>query len=794
MQHFALTAIALITTFLVAPPAVAHNDSFPIGGQLLKIDTRKAAAKHKFLFKSVKQSAIVAVLDPAVAGSKLLIRWTGANAGRTELMELDPSKWKGLGNPAGSRGYKYLDKSQAAGVKLVLWKPGGNGGMLKILGGGVNFDYEMPANPDSVEVYFGVEDEWYCAEFGGETKKAVAGFFLAKKANAPSACSESVCGNGTTEVGEQCDDGNLDETDTCDNSCNLLADCGGGNDFDTTFAGIQSVIFEGYQCTNSGCHNAAGSGQLILTEGASFGEIVGVTALQSSLSLIEPGDQDVSFLYRKLAARTIGGEYAGVAGSPMPAGSIPALSADHLEALRLWIRGGALETGVVAGTAELLGACLPDPVANKVEPLTPPDAADGVQFYGPGWDLPGESEHEVCYTTYYDLNETAAVPQDLKVPCPAAMGGPERECFKWGSNLLLQDPQSHHSIETVYSGAYGWAHSSWGGWSCLGGDLDGTSCNPTNFGVSASMGGAECGARSACSSAVRNSVACNGYGPPDYAFSLGGDTATTARFGGSQEPRSEITMPDDVFSVLPMKGYITWNSHAFNLTDQDTTLEQYFNFYFAEAGDSNQMSAIFDADDIFRMSVPTFQKQEVCGTFTLPRNSYLFELSSHAHGHMEQFRTWLPPNNTNKSDIPTGTPDYISRIYNDPVQILYDPPLHFAQNLNSTNRRIKYCAVYDNGADDISEVRRHSQSIGLVVLNSCSSSERRCLGGANHNNVCYGNNWRCDSSAGAGDGICDACPLEGGVTTFDEMLILLGSYYVPSASQAFLDTPASLMD
>lgn len=253
-------------------------------------------------------------------------------------------------------------------------------------------------------------------------------------------------------------------------------------------------------------------------------------------------------------------------------------------------------------------------------------------------------------------------------------------------------------------------------------------------------------------------------------------------------------MPDDVFSVLPMKGYITWNSHAFNLTDQDTTLEQYFNFYFAEAGDSNQMSAIFDADDIFRMSVPTFQKQEVCGTFTLPRNSYLFELSSHAHGHMEQFRTWLPPNNTNKSDIPTGTPDYISRIYNDPVQILYDPPLHFAQNLNSTNRRIKYCAVYDNGADDISEVRRHSQSIGLVVLNSCSSSERRCLGGANHNNVCYGNNWRCDSSAGAGDGICDACPLEGGVTTFDEMLILLGSYYVPSASQAFLDTPASLMD
>ena len=792
MERYAVATI--IATFLLALPAEAHDDSFPIDGQLLKIDTRKAAPKHKFLFKSVRQFSIAPFHDPAVEGSKLLIRWTGADAGRTELMELDPTKWKGLGKPAGSRGYKYSDKNQSNGVKLVLWKPGARGGTLKVLGGGENFDYEIPANPDTVEVYFSVEDEWYCAAFGGDIKKADEGFFLGRNAAAPSACSDSVCGNGITEFGEQCDDGNLDETDTCGNDCELLADCSGGNDFETTFDGIQSVIFEGYQCTNSGCHNSAASGQLILTDGSSFGEIVGVTASQSSLSLIEPGDQDLSFLYRKLAARTIGGEYAGVAGSPMPLGVLPALSADHLEALRLWIRGGALETGVVAGTPELLDACMPDPVANKVEPLAPPAPGDGVQLYGPGWDLPGESEHEVCYTTYYDLNETASVPQDRKVPCPDGLGGALRECFKWGSNVLLQDPQSHHSIETIYTGAYDWTHSSWGGWRCLGGVLDGTSCDPTSFGVSASVGGAECGERSACASAVRDSVACNGYGPPDYSFSLSGTGATTQRFGGSQEPRSEIVMPDNVFSVLPTRGYVTWNSHAFNLTDQATTLEQYYNFYFAEPDDSYQMATIFDSDDIFSMSVPTFQKQEVCGTFVLPPNSYLFELSSHAHGHMELFRIWLPPNNNDKDDIPTGAPDYISRIYNDPVQTLYDPPMHFAQSLNAKNRRIKYCAVYDNGADDITEVRRHSESIGLVVLNSCSTSERRCLGGAKHNNPCYASHSACDSSTGAGDGVCDACPLEGGVTTFDEMLILLGNYYVPSASQAFLDAPASLMD
>jgi hypothetical protein len=36
---------------------------------------------------------------------------------------------------------------------------------------------------------------------------------------------------------------------------------------------------------------------------------------------------------------------------------------------------------------------------------------------------------------------------------------------------------------------------------------------------------------------------------------------------------------------------------------------------------------------------------------------------------------------------------------------------------------------------------------------------------------------KCDSAPGANDGICDACPLAGGVTTADEMFIPLGNYY-----------------
>jgi len=37
----------------------------------------------------------------------------------------------------------------------------------------------------------------------------------------------------------------------------------------------------------------------------------------------------------------------------------------------------------------------------------------------------------------------------------------------------------------------------------------------------------------------------------------------------------------------------------------------------------------------------------------------------------------------------------------------------------------------------------------------------------------------CDSSDGADDGFCDACPLRGGVTMEDEMFIPLDQYYIP---------------
>jgi cysteine-rich repeat protein len=52
-------------------------------------------------------------------------------------------------------------------------------------------------------------------------------------------CAAPICGNGLVEAGEDCDDGNLDNTDACDTTCHLLYCCGNG------------ILEPGEQCDDS---------------------------------------------------------------------------------------------------------------------------------------------------------------------------------------------------------------------------------------------------------------------------------------------------------------------------------------------------------------------------------------------------------------------------------------------------------------------------------------------------------------------------------------------------------------
>jgi hypothetical protein len=132
----------------------------------------------------------------------------------------------------------------------------------------------------------------------------------------------------------------------------------------TTFQAIQETIFDGAGCTSRACHTLPGpdtpAAGLDLTGGHAYRDLVGVrasTALESALLRVAPGDELSSFLYLKVAAAEASGPALPAGGgAPMPLG-LPPLAANALQLLRAWIRAGAPETGVVAGTQAQVDAC-----------------------------------------------------------------------------------------------------------------------------------------------------------------------------------------------------------------------------------------------------------------------------------------------------------------------------------------------------------------------------------------------------------------------------------------------------
>jgi hypothetical protein len=170
----------------------------------------------------------------------------------------------------------------------------------------------------------------------------------------------------------------------------------------------------------------------------------------------------------------------------------------------------------------------------------------------------------------------------------------------------------------------------------------------------------------------------------------------------------------------------------------------------------------------------------------------VFELSSHTHRHGVRWRTWAPPNTPCTTGVPGSGPGvcqpgpddrliYLSTVYNDPVQLVLDPPVALDSPV-AADRTYLYCSLYDNGsAPGSPSVKRQSTSpdppITIGFLGGpCPDETVACLDGPQKGQLC-GTQPNPDGFCG-GPGLCDACPVKGGVTTEDEMFILLGNYFV----------------
>jgi hypothetical protein len=135
--------------------------------------------------------------------------------------------------------------------------------------------------------------------------------------------------------------------------------------------------------------------------------------------------------------------------------------------------------------------------------------------------------------------------------------------------------------------------------------------------------------------------------------------------------------------------------------------------------------------------------------------------------------------NPGRSRDPEESLIYTNLTYADPLVLQFKPSHSFAPRGSSARERtLTYCALYDNGFSDPAEVKRNSLSLN----SSARCSPTHCAEGR-VGEPCTGSgstsrNRSCDSSSGAGDGFCDACTADFGVTTEDEMFVLIGSYFL----------------
>src|SRR6185369_14994955 len=139
---------------------------------------------------------------------------------------------------------------------------------------------------------------------------------------------------------------------------------------------------------------------------------------------------------------------------------------------------------------------------------------------------------------------------------------------------------------------------------------------------------------------------------------------------------------------VPLHGVLWFNSHAFNLTDQDTTLNARMNFEYAQDR-RRQMIPHNEVKNDVPIGQAPFTKKTYCETYEVPQNNSIAIMTGHTHRRGEHF--WV----TDAS----GQQIYENFVYNDPAYTHYDPWLEFP-SADAAQRTLKFCATFNNGVKE----------------------------------------------------------------------------------------------
>ena len=157
-----------------------------------KLSVKPDNINVKFLCKAPKGVSFALPEGTSVPtgfyGADLLIRDLGSNLYIIPGASLPVVNWTGIGNPAGSKGFRFKDKTADAPCRVLVVTPKQISGTCRaVMGpsslpvvGDVGLTLTFVGNPTDTKAY--------CAQFGGTTVRNDAARFLRKNAPAPGSC------------------------------------------------------------------------------------------------------------------------------------------------------------------------------------------------------------------------------------------------------------------------------------------------------------------------------------------------------------------------------------------------------------------------------------------------------------------------------------------------------------------------------------------------------------------------------------------------------------------------------
>ena len=550
----------------------------------------------------------------------------------------------------------------------------------------------------------------------------------------------------------------------------IAAPCGQATAFASTFAASRRSSSSKHGCTEQVCHGSAANRAASTCRPTSpTRTCFEVPSTASTLERVEPGDKRRSFLWLKLAAAT--DPRFRARRDPRGADAERAAAAQRRRAragAALDLRRRARRPARCAGTEH---AARRLPAAGRADhhraARPPPAPGEGVQFVMPPWQLPANSEHEICFATYYDI--TDQVPEEFQDPSGQFFRFARHRAAS-GSAEPSPDPELRYHRRRPAS-----TIPSFGAWTCKRRRARRASVRADRPRRRAAAG--------LCASALKQSFACIGYGPRERGDRVG--FADRRRAAGAGVTSSYA---DGVFAQIPMKGILYWNSHAFNLTDEDTTMHARLNYYFADGPALPGRSRSSTPRTIFSRQRRRSPTQTICNDHVLPQGARLFQLTSHTHKRGKHFTVDAAGRHADLRELRLQRSGRAALRSAAGVRLAGPGGAHAALLLAVQQRRERRrLARPDDGDARLARAAERQ----CAAFRPCTPVA--CVAGK-VGAACNGvdDDATCDSSPGAGDGECDACPITGGESTENEMFILIGNYYIDpvAAARAHQGQPA----